>query len=123
MGILRTIAELGMASQGAVNIHESAKHFHKHIQSAVQPTINESIPLTFEIPTKVILNQSVLFQGTAPLGFVTVYSFEKAERTVEVGKDHKYYGMLFFSKVGYYEMYAKYLNVVKSNTVQVECNE
>ena len=124
MSILRTIAELGMASQGAVNMHESAKHFHKHIKGVIQPTVNEGpIELTFSIPTDVILNKSVLCSGTAPLGFVSIYSFEKEERVVDVGKDHKYYAMLFFSKVGYYELYAMYLNNVKSNVVRVTCHE
>ena len=122
--LLRTIAELGMASQGAVNMHESAKHFHKSITGSAKPTKDTSpIGLTFSIPTDVKLNAPVLCTGTSPLGFVSIYSFEKKERTVDVGTDHKYYAMLFFSKVGYYELYAKYLDTVKSNVVEVTCHE
>lgn len=122
MSIFRTIAEMGMAAQGAVNIHETAKYFSNAITNSVQPQREtEKVQVTFSIPEEVALNQSVLFTGTAPIGYVEIYSYNVKEKQVMVGKDHKYYGMLFFSKQGVYELYAMYLGVVKSNTIQVIC--
>ncbi len=120
MGVFRTIAEMGMAAQGAVSIHESAKHFTQNVKIPINKE-TEKVPVTLSMQPEVVLNDAVLFSGTAPLGYVDIYSYNVKEKQVDVGKDHKYYGMLYFSKRGVYELYALYLGVVKSNVVTVTC--
>ncbi len=120
MGILRTIAEMGMAAQGAVNIHESAKHFTQSVKIPVDKE-TDKIEVTLSMPAEVQLNTPVLFTGTAPRGYVEIYSYDVKEKQVDVGKDHTFAGMLYFSKPGVYELYAMYLGIVKSNDVKVIC--
>ena len=125
MGILTKIHEIGLASSGLRTIHETGKYFKKSVANTTgENSVIYDVEHSFKGPTKAVVNQAVMFYGTAPYGYVNVYSGGKKEKTAVVISG-KYYCNLYFSKPGTYEMYSIWLEKYKSDIIMVEvssCN-
>lgn len=117
MSILRTIHELGLASNGLRAIHETGKYAASNLPKSTMAIAD--VEHSFTGATTAIVGQPVMFSGSAPYGYVTIFSGSKAEKTVAV-TGGRYYASLFFSKPGTYEMYSVWLEQYKSNIIYVE---
>ncbi|MHB8552778.1 MAG: hypothetical protein ACYDAO_04240 [Thermoplasmataceae archaeon] len=118
MSILTKIHEMGLAANGLRTMHETGKYITSQIPNTSQEDI-VNVEHSFSGPSTSIVGKSTLFQGTAPYGYVEIYSSGKAEKTAPVFNGH-YYANLYFSKPGTYLLYSMWLERYKSNDVYVE---
>jgi len=58
--------------------------------------------------TEAKVNEPIIFRGKVSIpGIIYIYSADKVEATTYPQKDGKFYAVLYFSKPGMYEIYAK----------------
>jgi uncharacterized protein (DUF952 family) len=118
MGIIDGLMNTANVLGSAVAIHSSLKYFQNQIPK------NNHYPHTYPVLTlnaqKTVakLNENIVFYGTASIpGIIEIYSHDLMETKVLPEKG-KYYAVLYFTKTGVYEIWAKIYNH-KSNIVYV----
>ena len=113
-GIMNTANILG----SAVAIHSSIKYFQNQIpKSNHYPHTYPVITLSAQ-KTVGKVNENIVFFGTVSIpGIVEIYSHDLLE-TKSIPVKGKYYAVLYFTKPGVYEIWAKIYNH-KSNVIYV----
>jgi hypothetical protein len=107
MGILRTISEIGLATNGFGQTHDVARRMHNtYIQPLVDAQHVNSSSLTIKCPTPIMVFEDVTVSGTGR-GMIRIYSGDIFERDTFAEKDGYWATRLFFSKPGTYILYAK----------------
>ena len=107
MSILRTISEIGMATNGLGQTHDVARRMHQtYIQPLVDAQHVNNHPLTIKCPTPIKVMQDVTVSGTGR-GMIRIFSGDIFERDAFAQKDGFWATRLYFSKAGTYILEAK----------------